>query len=189
MAYDIENNTEFDELGHPFLDNNLLESIWSDKCDYLDINKCTNLNPSNFNLNVLQLNIRSLLSHQHELRLQQLINKNSTVDIVALCETFLTKKVEKLVNIPGYTFYCKNRTDHKGGGVGLFIRNGIRHCTRKDLDEFIERESEHLFIEITSKCGKKIIVGSSYRAPNTNPAKFISHLENVISTTQTGRIE
>ena len=30
---------------------------------------------------------------------------------------------------------------------------------------------------------EKIIVGSSYRAPNTNPAKFISHLENVISTT------
>ena len=131
------------------------------------------------------------MSHQHELRLllQQLNNKNSTVDIVALCETFLTKKVEKLVNIPGYTLYCKNRTDHKGGGVGLLIRNGIRHCTWKDLDEFVERESEHLFIEITSKCGKKIIVGSSYRAPNTNPAKFISHLENVISITRTGRIE
>ena len=97
------------------------------------------------------------MSYQHELRLllQQLNNKNSTVDIVALCETFLTKKVEKLVNIPGYTLYCKNRTDHKGGGVGLLIRNGIHHCTWKDLDEFIERESEHLFIEITSKCGKK----------------------------------
>ena len=164
MAYDIENNIEFDELGHPFLDNNSPESIWSDKCDYLDINKCTNLNPSNFNLNVLQLNIRSLLSHQHELRLllQQLNNKNSTVDIVVLCETFLTKKVEKFVNIPGYTLCCKNRTDHKGGGVGLLIRDGIHHCTRKDLDEFIERESEHLFIELTSKCGKKIIVGSSY---------------------------
>ena len=185
MAYDIENNTEFDELGRPFPDNNLPESIWSDKCDYLDINKCTNLNPSNLNLIVLQLNIRSLLSHQHELRLllQQLNNKNSTVDIVALCETFLVKKVEKLVNIPGYTLYCKNQTDHKGGGVGLLIRNGIHHCTWKDLDEFVETESEHLFIEITSKCGKKIIVGSSYRAPNTNPAKFISHLENVISTT------
>ena len=185
MACDIENNIELDELGGPFLDSNLPESIWSDKCDYVDINKCTNLNPSNFNLNVLQLNIRSLLSHQHELRLllQQLNNKNSTVDIITLCETFLTKKVEKLVNIPGYTLYCKNQTEHKGGGVGLLIRNGIHHCIWKDLNEFIEKESEHLFIEIISKCGKKIIVGSSYQAPNMSPAKFISHLENVISTT------
>ena len=191
MACDMEKNTEFDELGRHLFDNNLPESLWNDKCDYIDINKCTNLNPCNFNLNVLQLNIRSLLSHQHELRLilQQLDKRNSTVDIVALCETFLTKKIEKLVNIPGYTFHCKNRTDHKGGGVGLLIRNGIHHCIRKDLGEFVERESEHLFIEIASKCGKKIIVGSSYRAPNTNPAKFISHLENVISTTRTGKIK
>ena len=164
MACDIGNNMEFDELGRPLLDNNLPESIWSGKCDYVDISKCTNLNPSNFNLNILQLNIRSLLSHQHKLRLllQQLNNKNSSVDIIALCETFLTKKVEKLVNIPGYTFYCKNRMEHKGGGVGLLIRNGICHSIRKDLNEFIEKESEHLFIEVLSKCGKKIIVGSSY---------------------------
>ena len=155
---------ESDELGHPLLDTNLPDSLWSDKCDYVDINKCTNLNPDNFNLNILQLNIRSLLSHQHELRLllQQLNNKNSSVDIIALCETFLMKKVEKLVNIPGYTFYCKSQTDHKGRGVGLLIRNGICHNIQKDQCEFIEKESEHLFIKVQSKCGKRIIVGSSY---------------------------
>ena len=146
------NNLNSDVLGCAYIGSNIPESMWNDKCDYLDIEKCANLNLNNFNLNVLQLNIRSLLSHQHELRLllQQLSSKNSPVDIVALCETLLTKKVEKLVKIPGYSFYCKSRINHKGGGVGLLIRDGLSHCIRKDLDEFIEKESEHLFTEVTS---------------------------------------
>ena len=35
-------------------------------------------------------------------------------------------------------------------------------------------------MEINSKCGKKIVLGSSYRAPNTNPSRFITHLNMVI---------
>ena len=42
-------------------------ALWNDKCDYMDIENCANLNPNNYNLIVLQLNIHSLLSHQHDL--------------------------------------------------------------------------------------------------------------------------
>ena len=41
--------------------------LWNDKCDYIELEKCSNLNPNNYNLIVMQLNIRSLLAHQHEL--------------------------------------------------------------------------------------------------------------------------
>ena len=34
--------------------------LWNDNCDYIDIENCTDLNPNNFNLIVLHLNIRSL---------------------------------------------------------------------------------------------------------------------------------
>ena len=44
------------------------ETLWNDKCDYLDLDSCSNLNPNNYNLLALQLNIRSLLAHQHELK-------------------------------------------------------------------------------------------------------------------------
>ena len=37
------------------------------KCDYVELDKCVNLNPNNYNLIVMQLNIRSLLSHQEDL--------------------------------------------------------------------------------------------------------------------------
>ena len=167
MSSDDISDLLFDRLGHPLYDENVTESLWNDKCDYLNVEDCTNLNPKNYNMNILQLNIWSLLAHQAELKilLQQLGNRNSSIDIIALSETFLTDKVSKLVDIPGYTLHSIGRKQSKGGDVCLLLKHGIRCKRRKDLEEFIEKESEHIFIEITSKCGRKIVVGSSYRAP------------------------
>ena len=44
------------------------ESLWNDKCNYIEMETCPNLNPNNYNLLALQLNIRSILAHQHELK-------------------------------------------------------------------------------------------------------------------------
>ena len=56
-----------DELSRPMLYDELDNTLWNDKCEYVDIGGTTNLNPNNYNLAVLQLNIRSLLAHQQEL--------------------------------------------------------------------------------------------------------------------------
>ena len=95
----------YDELERPLNLDSIDENLWNDKCDYIDTNSCTNLNPNDYNLIVLQLNTRSILSKQTELKqlLHTLENKNSRVDIVLLCETFLNTKTTKLVNIPNYT--------------------------------------------------------------------------------------
>ena len=44
------------------------ESLWNDKCNYTDMETCPDLNPNNYNLLILQLNIRSILAHQHKLK-------------------------------------------------------------------------------------------------------------------------
>ena len=81
--------------------------LWNDKCDYMDIENCANLNPNNYNLMVLQLNIRSLLSHQHDLsQLIRTTEKNSRIDIILLCETFLSNNTYNMVKICGYTYVC-----------------------------------------------------------------------------------
>ena len=94
----------------------LNESLWNDKCDYVSPDSCTNLNPNNHNLIVLQLNIRELISHKTDLH--QLLNtlklKNSTVDVVLLCETFLNGTTVKQVHIPGYTLYLIIECNIKG---------------------------------------------------------------------------
>ena len=70
------------------------DSLWTDNCNYMVLDTCLNVNPNNYNLLILQLNIRSILAHQHELKqlLRDLEKKNSSIDVVLLCETFLTKK-------------------------------------------------------------------------------------------------
>ena len=93
-----------DELLHPLINNSLDESLWNDKCDYIDLDSCNDLNPNGLNLVVCQLNVCSLLSNQYSIKqlLAQLKCNSSEVDIVILCETFLRDHTESLVNIPGY---------------------------------------------------------------------------------------
>ena len=58
-----------DDLMRPMNFDQTAESLWNDKCDYIDIDpdKCDNLNPNNMSLIVLQLNIHSIIPHQTEL--------------------------------------------------------------------------------------------------------------------------
>ena len=104
-------------------------SLWSDKCDYWETEQRANLNPKNYNFIVMQLNIRSLLSNATELKilLTKLEQKNLSVDVILLCETFLNKKTERLVNILHYQLYSTCRSNHNGGGTAILIRDGITH--------------------------------------------------------------
>ena len=99
------------KLNRPLDLDQLDESLWNDKCDYLDLETCINLNPNNYNLLVLQLNIRSLLAHQLELN--------------QLCETFLSKQTVNMVNVPGFTHIDNYRRHKKEGGISILIREGI----------------------------------------------------------------
>ena len=156
---------------------------WNDKCDYVDIEGTTNLNPNNYNLSILQLNIRSLLAHQQELKhlLAKLLEHNCRIDVVLLCETFLLKNTLNMVNIPGYIHIGNYRTDRKGGGVSILLKNGIPYKRREDLDIFIEGKTESVFVETISKCGKPIIIGSIYRPPNTDLDQFSDNLTNMVN--------
>ena len=167
----------------PMMYDELDNTLWNDKCDYVDIEGTTNLNPNNYNLAVLQLNIRSLLAHQQELKhlLANLSKHNCIINVMLLCETFLSKNTRNMVNIPGYTHIGNYRTDRKGGGVSILLKNGIPYKRREDLDIFIEGKTESVFVETISKCGKPIIIGSMYRPPNTDLEQFSDNLTNIVS--------
>ena len=96
-----------DNLDRPILTDGLDQSLWNDKCDYIDIESCSNLNQNNYNLAVMQINVRSILSKQIELKqlLRQLENKNSPIDIILICETFLSKNTLSLLQMPGYQIF------------------------------------------------------------------------------------
>ena len=123
------------------------------------------------------------MSHQKELSqlLCDLELKNSKIDIVLLCETHLTRFTSNLVNIPGYILVNNNRNTKKGGGTAVLVKEGIPFITRSDITQFYEQELESTYIEITAKNGKHFIIGSLYRASNTNPSRLIDHISEINS--------
>ena len=87
-------------------------------CDYIETESFLSETKSDCSLVIMQLNIRGLLSKQSALC--KLLSNGSTnkVDVVLLCETWLRKETNKLVNIPNYHFVGKERQGKKGGGCG-----------------------------------------------------------------------
>ena len=73
------------------------------------------------------------------------------MDLLLLCETFLSDSTLKLVNIPGYKLYSDHRKHHKDGGTTILVRNDIVSKRRTDLMAFYEKEIESTFIEIQTK--------------------------------------
>ena len=177
------NTTKHDNLNRPIDHNEMDSCLWNDRCDYIELDHCTNLNQNNYNLITMQLNIRSILAHQQELSqlLRNLERKGSRVDIVLLCETFLTKKTEKMVDIPGYKLIGNHRPTRKDGGVCILLNENIPYKRRHDLDIFEEGILESVFMEIRAQNGKKIIVGSMYKPPNAKSKQLIDGLETRIS--------
>ena len=182
------NNTEADSTQTDLLlrsqDFDELDgSLWNDKCDYIELEKCSNLNPNNYNLIVMQLNVRSLLAHQHELcqLLRTTKRKNSRIDIILLCETFLSKQTLSMVRIPGYTHVGNYRKNKKGCGVSILIKDGISYKRWWDLDVFEEGQTESVFVEIRSKNGKDIILGSMYKPLNVDITQFSINLSRIVN--------
>ena len=68
-----------------------------------------------------------------------------------------------------------HRQNSKGGGIAILVRNNIPYKRRKDLEQYIENELETVYIEITCKNGKPVVIGSLYRAPNTSEKKLHNH--------------
>ena len=90
--------------------------------------------------------------------------QNFKVDVLTLNELFINN-LQLNFSIPGFTFLCKNRKSGTGGGVGMFIRNGIKFVRKT---EFEDDEIESIFIEICPKNSKSFIVSTIYRPPDSS---------------------
>ena len=106
----------FDKLGRPLDLHGLNQTLWNDKCDYLELDQIQNLNLQDKNLTILQLNIRSLINKQQELNhmLNKLaMKKKSIPKIILLSETHLNTSKMRHLTIPNYKTLSCNRTMKK----------------------------------------------------------------------------
>lgn len=78
------------------------------------------------------------------------------------------------VNLTGYQFERLDRNRH-GGGVGIFVRNGIRYTRRTDLEV---AEMESICIEF-KVCKTPCIFVCVYRPPNSTASTFFECLDDL----------
>ena len=171
-------NTLTETIKHTKLESSKLDLEW-DNCDYVSIDDLTNCDLNDTSLNILQYNVRGILSKTHDLtELLSTVAKNK-IDAVVLCETWLTDTNTNCLLIPGYNYEGKVRSNKKGGGVGFLIRNDLKYRRKTEL-EIKSEILENSFIEL--KCNKEnILIGSLYRPPNTNEKQFLASYKRIIT--------
>ena len=151
-----------DILDQPFVHNSYC--TFSDNCDYLSVDNQIKLEHDD--LVVLQLNIRGLFGKTEELkRLIYNSFKGKMPDVILLCETWMSANSPD-VKLPGYNKFECRRTHKRGGGVCIFVNDMLTSKPRPDLhvsDTNFEQCMAELVLE-----KHKLLVGSLYRAPNTD---------------------
>ena len=153
------------------------------KSHYYDMDQFNDLS-KNFinesNISVLSINARSLLKNINEFSviLEEFL---ISFDVINVVETWLNDLLEPLVKLHGYTFISKHKSQRReGGGVGIYIRDGIEYIERVDLDSPDGNDDlfTSKFIEIKQETPiKNAIVGVLYRPPGKNS---ITELNNYL---------
>ena len=70
-------------------------------------------------------------------------------DIVAVTETWLDSKDNSQYQLEGYTAYFCSRVGKKGGGVGLYVSNSLKHKYLIDMSYCIQNCAELVCVEVT----------------------------------------
>ena len=138
-------------------------------------NQSSSLNTCKFEyrsrgIHIANLNIRHLKPKVDNLKV--LLDQNKSIDILGLCETFLTDKIDNAqVYINGFNIERKDRLSTyshksgKGGGILIYVAEHIDYSRRKDLEI---TDVESIWIEVKIKNSKSFLVCSVYRPPTSH---------------------
>lgn len=129
-------------------------------------------------ITVGMLNVRSIFHKVAEL---DMLCRKHRLDIFAVNETWLHDEIDdNEVAISGYKILRNDRQTH-GGGVGLYIKDGIKFKSREDIHG--NHLVESCWIEVSTKNGN-VLIGTAYRPPTPNKDyynKFLDMLNHVTS--------
>ena len=123
-------------------------------------------------LNILHLNIRSILSDSKFEEFQLFLNSvDISWQVICLSETWLTDEMLPLRQLNGYTAYFNNRNGKMGGGVAIYLNNQyIQHSSQIMV---LDTSLETVFIKCKLSSSMEIIVGQTYKPPSMESAQFI----------------
>jgi exonuclease III len=104
------------------------------------------------------------------------------IDLILLQETWEVKFPEQF-SLPGFqNIVYRTREGGRGGGVGIYVRNGLNFKIRTDLECYKLKTFENIVLEIQYH-NKHVLISNIYRSPNPPPLTSVSeHMDNFIET-------
>jgi hypothetical protein len=126
-------------------------------------------------LAVMHINCRSILPKLDEIGY---LLHQVPPSILAVTETWLTESTATSNLIPGYIFEYENRKEGRGGGLGLFIKEGIEYSKPNILTNYNTFES--LVINIVQPKNPDILIIVIYRPPGHNLELFNTEFESLL---------
>ena len=152
--------------------NDLNSDEYSFNCCYTDISEFTDLQasaPDNFN--IFSQNIRSFDKNYDALSVF-LNNLNSEIEIIILTETWFSNFHS--CDIEGYKSYHVFRSEKRGGGVSIYVRNTIKSVIVSEkscMYDFIEC----LTVQVSGLSNSLSVVGV-YRPPSGDIDMFFEYI-------------
>ena len=177
-------------------DRNFLETIDPDSNHFIDntVNFSTYFMEDfyksditmNNSLNIMHNNARSILTAGRMDDYNNLLDYiNNPFHILAFTETWLrSDNVDRVIFKDYNDVHLLRPIDEQfdfkesGGGISVFIKEGINYKTRDDLTVILPY-LEAIFIEVNYN-NKLYLVGITYRVPNTNVNSFIDKINGII---------
>ena len=127
-------------------------------------------------LNIMFWNCQGIRSKRKEL---ELYLKENSIDIIALNETFLHKKIT--FKIQGYDTIQNDRSTGVKGGVAFLVKHGlVINKEFRNADFNIITENEALAINLELSCNQKLTLATIY-CPDGNPNFSLFQTSNNLS--------
>lgn len=136
-----------------------------------------NNNQNIYSFKLGHLNVRSLFTGFQTF---SALMTDNNFDVFCVTETWLNENIPSdIVYIPNYNFFRKDRAG-RGGGVGIYIRDGIS-CKVVFSDDFPPLEGlELLFLNVKIR-NIILLICVIYRAPSSNLFNCVEYMDDVLS--------
>ena len=92
----------------------------------------------------------------------QILTDFKKINILSLGETHIRDEPEEMFKMDGFTFLSRPRSNGRGGGVGIYVKDDINWIRRNDLES---NDIESIWIEIFPEKSKSFLFSVIYKPP------------------------
>ena len=102
------------------------------------------------------------------------------LDIIGVTETWLNDSNQDFFKLKNYNFINLNCSNKNGGGIGIYVKEGLKYKLRADININLETAIESIFIQLVTPVGKNMIIGVIYRPPSNKIDLFENEMNQIL---------